>query len=232
MASSLTGVFLAPRRESDAEFTERRSRFIGSARIVTSAEEAAEKIKEFPDLFPKANHHCWAYRIGTGTVLEHCSDAGEPSGTAGRPILGAIKRHGLTNTLIVVTRYFGGVKLGVRGLIEAYGRAAELAAVEAGIVEMEFCNALSLRCGYSYSKTLMTTLRKWGFTDEHISAEYAADVGVHLEVPQSMRAKMEPLLLEMSQRSFLTKLKWDDTPLVRERWMHDGAPATASHSKK
>ena len=124
-------VFTAPRRDIDTEFTVKRSRFIGSVRTVLSAEEAAALIKDFPLLYPKANHHCWAYRVGIDSPLEHCSDAGEPAGTAGRPILGTIKRHLLDNTLIVVTRYFGGVKLGVRGLIEAYGTAAEMAAVEA-----------------------------------------------------------------------------------------------------
>ena len=109
MAEGQLSVFRAPRRDCDAEFTEKRSRFIGSVRIVLDADEAAETIKRFPELYPKANHHCWGYRIGGGAPLEHCSDAGEPAGTAGRPILGTIKRHELTNTLIVVTRYFGGI---------------------------------------------------------------------------------------------------------------------------
>ena len=160
MADDRITTFRAPRADCDAEFTEKRSRFIGSVRTVLSADEAAEIIKKFPEIYPKANHHCWAYRIGTGTALEHCSDAGEPSGTAGRPILGVIKRHELTNTLIVVTRYFGGIKLGVRGLIDAYKAAAELAVEQAGAVEMEFHNALLLRCGYDYSKTLDNGIRR------------------------------------------------------------------------
>lgn len=204
--------------ECDAELTEKRSRFIGSVRVVLSADEATELIKKFPELYPKANHHCWAYRIGTGAALEHCSDAGEPSGTAGRPILGAIKRHELTNTLVVVTRYFGGVKLGVRGLIEAYRAAAELAIERAGAVEMEFHNALAIRCGYDYSKTLETTLRKWGFADERIKTEYGEEVTVYLEVPLSMRGAIETPLDEMRARGFLALIEWSDAPLVREKW--------------
>ena len=218
MAVDRITTFRAPRTDCDAEFTEKRSRFIGSVRTVLSADEAAEIIKKFPEIYPKAHHHCWAYRIGTGTALEHCSDAGEPSGTAGRPILGVIKRHELTNTLIVVTRYFGGIKLGVRGLIDAYKAAAELAVEQAGAVEMEFHNALLLRCGYDYSKTLDTTLRKWGFTEERIKTEYGEDVAVRLEVPLSMRDAMEAPLAEMRARSFLTQCEWDETPLVREKW--------------
>ncbi|MCF0248546.1 MAG: hypothetical protein HUJ86_08055, partial [Synergistes sp.] len=114
-------------------------------------------------------------------------------------------------------RYFGGVKLGVRGLIDAYGRAADLAVEEAGTVEMEFCNSLLLRCGYDYSKTLSTTLRKWGFSDESVNTEYGADVTMRLEVPLSMRAEIEAPLCEMASRSFLSALEWDDTPLPRER---------------
>ena len=218
MAADRLSPFCAPRRDCDAELTEKRSRFIGSVRIVLDADEAAETIKKFPELYPKANHHCWAYRIGGGAALEHCSDAGEPAGTAGRPILGTIKRHELTNTLIVVTRYFGGIKLGVRGLIEAYKAAAELAVEQAGTVEMEFHNALLLRCGYDYSKTLSTTLRKWGFPEERVGVEYGADVAMRLEVPLSMRAEIELPLAEMAQRSFLTEMKWDESPLVRARW--------------
>ena len=129
--------FTAPKKECDVEMTVKRSRFIGSVRTVLSADEAAELIKSFPTLYPKANHHCWAYRVGIDSPLEHCSDAGEPAGTAGRPILGTLKRHMLENTLNGVTRYFGGIKLGVRGLIEAYGESAELAVAEAGTVEVQ-----------------------------------------------------------------------------------------------
>ena len=83
---------------------------------------------------------------------------------------------------------------------------------------MEFYNALLLRCGYDYSKTLDTTLRKWGFTEERIKTEYGEDVAVRLEVPFSMRAAMEAPLAEMRARSFLTLCEWNETPLVREKW--------------
>ena len=218
MAEDRITSFRAPRDGRDAELTEKRSRFIGSVRLALSPEAAAEEIKKISELYPKANHHCWGYAIGTNPPLEHYSDAGEPSGTAGRPILGAIKRHELTNTLVVVTRYFGGVKLGVRGLIEAYRAAAELAIERAGVVEMEFHNALTLRCGYDYAKTLETTLRKWGFSDNRVKTEYGEDVAFHLEVPLSMRASIEAPLGEMRARGFLSTLKWENAQLVREKW--------------
>lgn len=212
------GVFTAPAKEADTELVIKRSRFIGSVRTVLSAEEAAELIKEFPSLYPKANHHCWAYRVGTDSPLEHCSDAGEPAGTAGRPILGVIKRHMLDNTLIVVTRYFGGIKLGVRGLIDAYGESAEQAAAEAGAVTMEFHNALFLSCGYEYSKTLTTNLKKWGFPESRQNIVYEENVNISLEVPVSMREEISPALEEMSARGFIAEPIWRGEMLIREKW--------------
>ncbi|MCR4818403.1 MAG: YigZ family protein [Fretibacterium sp.] len=110
-----------------AEYEEKiqRSVFIGRAEPCHSEVEARELLNCVRAAHRDATHNCWAYRIsllGPESVTEYSSDDGEPSGTAGRPILGAIQRYnGLFNVLVVVTRYFGGVKLGVRGLIEAYG---------------------------------------------------------------------------------------------------------------
>ena len=215
-------IFSAPRRDADVELTVKRSRFIGSVRMALSADEAGAAIKAFPALYPKANHHCWAYRVGISSPLEHSSDAGEPAGTAGRPILGMIKRHCLDNTLVVVTRYFGGIKLGVRGLIDAYGEAAELAINEAGEVEMQYYNALSLACGYDYSKTLLTSLKKWGFGEGRADVSYGGEVEASLEVPLALRREISPQLEEMRARGLLTKLEWGEEPLVRERWPNKG----------
>lgn len=211
-------VFIAPARDTDVELTVRRSRFIASLRTALDADSAGLLLKTFPLLYPKANHHCWAYRVGLATPQEHCSDDGEPGGTAGRPILGAIKRHSLDNTLLVVTRYFGGVKLGVRGLIEAYGEAAELAIADAGTVEMELHNELVLTCGYDYAKTLSAALKKWGFTEKRQSVAYGERVETTLEVPCSISDAIEPRLEELLARGFLSGLVWGDDVLVRPRW--------------
>lgn len=211
-------VFTAPAKETDVELVVRRSRFIASLRVTLSADGAAALLKAFPALYPKANHYCWAYRVGMGTALEHCSDDGEPGGTAGRPILGVIKRHSLDNVLLVVTRYFGGIKLGTRGLIEAYGEAAELAVRSAGTVEMELHRRLNLACGYDYAKTLSSALKKWGFTEDRQSVGYGERVETTLEVPCSMRAVISPPLEEMQARGFLYKLEWGDEILIRPKW--------------
>ncbi|MFA5457394.1 MAG: YigZ family protein [Synergistaceae bacterium] len=209
--------FIAPAKEINVELTVKRSRFIGSVRIALDPDEASEKLKGFAEIFPKANHHCWAYRIGTENILEHCSDAGEPAGTAGRPILGMLKRHSLQNTLLVVTRYFGGIKLGVRGLIEAYGEAAELAVTEAGTVEMELNLQLDLSCSYEYSKTLSSSLKKWGFGEDRVSALYGENVEMKLYVPCSSKAEIAPSLEEMFLRGMLQKLEWGKSavPIAR-----------------
>ena len=209
--------FIAPAKEINVELTVKRSRFIGSVRIALDPDEASEKLKGFAEIFPKANHHCWAYRIGTENILEHCSDAGEPAGTAGRPILGMLKRHSLQNTLLVVTRYFGGIKLGVRGLIEAYGEAAELAVTEAGSVEMELNLLLDLSCSYEYSKTLSSSLKKWGFGEDRVSALYGENVEMKLYVPCSSKPEIAPSLEEMFLRGMLQKLEWGKSavPIAR-----------------
>lgn len=211
-------VFTAPAKDTDVELTVRRSRFIASLRTALDADSAGAQLKTFPMLYPKANHHCWAYRVGLAAPQEHCSDDGEPGGTAGRPIIGAIKRHSLDNTLLVVTRYFGGVKLGVRGLIEAYGEAAELAITDAGTIEMELNKGLVLTCGYDYAKTLSATLKKWGFTEARQSVVYGEQVEITLEVPLSISGAIAPQLEEMLAREFLSKLIWGGAVLVRPRW--------------
>lgn len=116
---------------SQGIYKEKMSKFISFAIPVSSADEAKARIKEIANRYHDARHCCWAYMIGTAREEFLSSDNGEPSGTAGRPILGQINSFGLTNIVIAVVRYFGGIKLGTSGLIEAYRQAAR-AAIEAG----------------------------------------------------------------------------------------------------
>jgi putative IMPACT (imprinted ancient) family translation regulator len=119
----------------------------------------------------------------------------------------------------VVTRYFGGIKLGVRGLIEAYGEAAELAVTEAGSVEMELNLLLDLSCSYEHSKTLSSSLKKWGFGEDRISALYGENVEMSLYVPSSLKPDIAPSLEEMFSRGMLQKLEWGNSavPMPRDK---------------
>lgn len=116
---------------SEAVYTEKRSKFLAFAEPVTTAAEAKEIVKRYAKEYFDARHVCWAYMLGAARIDFQSNDNGEPSGTAGKPILGQINSFGLTNLLIVVVRYFGGIKLGTSGLIVAYREAAK-GAIEAG----------------------------------------------------------------------------------------------------
>ena len=107
--------------QASYEMKIKKSRFIGQLQYVEDLESAREFIKEIKKLHKQANHNCSAYIIGD---TYFCSDDREPSGSAGRPILNMLRRYKMNNVVLVVTRYFGGVELGIRGLIEAYGETA------------------------------------------------------------------------------------------------------------
>jgi uncharacterized YigZ family protein len=121
-------------REARAELKVKGSRFIGEAYLAGDEAEALVKLETVRKREHAATHHCFAWQIGLeGLTTFKYSDAGEPSGTAGRPIYDVIEGAGLTNTMIVVTRYFGGTKLGTGGLVHAYGNAAQAALKSAGV---------------------------------------------------------------------------------------------------
>jgi len=122
--STMSDSFLTIRHPACTELRVLGSRFIARALPVAAREEAQEALERIRAEMHDATHHCFAYRVGTSGSQERFSDAGEPSGTAGRPIMTAVHRAGLTNILVVVTRYFGGTKLGTGRLARAYTEAA------------------------------------------------------------------------------------------------------------
>jgi len=120
---------------AEASLRERSSRFLAYAYPVCSEEEIRERLDALRKRYYDATHHCYAWRLGPRGGRFRSNDDGEPSGTAGRPILGQMLSHGITECLIVVVRYFGGTKLGVPGLIAAYKEAAAAVIAAAGITE-------------------------------------------------------------------------------------------------
>ena len=134
--------------EGSDEFEEKRSLFICHGKHVTSEEEAMEFIKAKKKEYSDATHNCWAYLLKGGIVARY-SDDGEPQGTAGVPMLETIRKSGVCDAVVVVTRYFGGILLGAGGLVRAYSHGAKVALDAAEIVTYEKYTELSLTCSYS-----------------------------------------------------------------------------------
>ena len=138
---------------------EKMSRFLSFAIQIDSTDQAAVKIKEYQNKYHDSRHVCWAYMIGPGRKTWQINDNGEPSGTAGKPILGQINSKGLTNVLVIVVRYFGGIKLGTSGLIAAYREAARLALEDAGIVECHKMNQFRIVFAYEDMNGIMKIIK-------------------------------------------------------------------------
>lgn len=151
-------------KESLAEFKDRGSRFLAFAFPVNSIEDFKQRLKELKEEHPKAVHHCFAYRIGTGGTVFRSNDDGEPSGTAGRPILGQIDSKELTNIGIVVVRYFGGILLGVPGLINAYKMAAAMALQTIPAIQKAIETNYRIQFDYTVMNEVMTLVKKYNCT--------------------------------------------------------------------
>lgn len=147
---------------TEAEITEKKSRFIATVLHIESEEEATAILADFRKRYWDARHNCYAYVLGKKSELERFSDDGEPSGTAGRPILEVIKGRGLTNTMIIVTRYFGGVLLGTGGLVRAYtdssALAVDTAKEEGRLVNMRLLLKADIKADYTLSGKVQYSL--------------------------------------------------------------------------
>ena len=168
-------IYTTVKHDGEAEFEEKRSVFIGYAKRVTTAEDAADFIKAIKKKHPDARHNCSAYLLRGGTVARY-SDDGEPQGTAGMPILETIRKSGAEDVCIVVTRYFGGILLGAGGLTRAYAHAAAIALGAAEIVTYEEYHEYRLVCSYSEYQRYIALLGNTGaIVDDKV---YDADVTV------------------------------------------------------
>lgn len=135
------------------------SRFLAFAIHVESAEQAKEEVKRFQNEYHDSRHVCWAYMLGPERKEWQLNDNGEPSGTAGKPILGQINSFELTNVVVIVVRYFGGIKLGTSGLIAAYREAARLALEDAGRMECRQMVRFSIQFGYESADAVMKIIK-------------------------------------------------------------------------
>ena len=148
-------------QNSTFEVTEKKSRFIAYVLYVENKEEAENRIKEFKKKFHDARHNCSAYRvISSGTIYEKSSDDGEPSGTAGAPMLNILQKNNLCNVLVVVTRYFGGILLGTGGLVRCYSDATIGAIKKAKKDIIEEGQEFQVEVSYNYLETFKYYCRK------------------------------------------------------------------------
>ena len=148
-------------KEAVAEFKDRGSKFIGYACPIKNVEEFKDRLNEIKKEHPKATHHCFAYRLGLDGNAFRVSDDGEPSGSAGRPILGQIDSKGLVNTLVVVVRYFGGTLLGVPGLINAYKSTAALALQMTPLAQKQVEKEYIIQFDYTQVGEIMAVVKQY-----------------------------------------------------------------------
>ena len=151
--------FLTIPKTGEGIYREKMSRFLAFALPVSSVDDARECIALYANEYHDARHVCWAYMIGADRLTFLSSDNGEPSGTAGKPILGQINSLGLTNVVVIVVRYFGGIKLGTSGLIVAYREAARMALDDAGVVEGREMTTLSVTFPYLAMNDVMRVVK-------------------------------------------------------------------------
>lgn len=153
--------YITIEKPSNAEFKDRGSKFIAFAFPVETADDFKKELQLLKKEHPKAVHHCFAYRIGTDGNNFRSSDDGEPSGTAGKPILGQIHSKGITNTAIIVVRYWGSTMLGVPGLINAYKTAASLALQVTPVVERQIEVSYNIEFDYTLMNEVMMIMKQF-----------------------------------------------------------------------
>lgn len=171
-----------------AEIEEKRSRFIANIFYVENTTEAEEKIKQMKKKYYDARHNCYAYIINDKVVIKKSSDDGEPSGTAGSPILNVLEKNNLCNVLVVVTRYFGGILLGAGGLVRAYTQATIESVKEANIVKQELGFVLELEVSYQELDKVKYYLNKQNI--KILNFEYKENVKCEIEVSKEEKNKI------------------------------------------
>ncbi len=163
------------------EYTEKKSRFIGEIRAVRTPDEATAFLRETRKLHNDARHHCMAYILGANSGTKHSSDDGEPSGTAGRPILSVLEGAKITDAALIVTRYFGGTLLGTGGLVRAYTAAAKAAVEDSRILRPVPGMTAEIEIDYAGWPAAESFFRKEGVSV--IGTEYAETVRVTIAYP-------------------------------------------------
>jgi len=189
--------FFSVNERRSADIKIKRSTFIAHLQYVDTMQDAKKLISDISLERKTANHNCWAYIVGQKGQTYHSSDAGEPSGTAGQPMLNMLKKHNMTNIVAVVTRYFGGVKLGIRGLIEAYGQAVEIAIESEPLKILVTYQNYSITTSYDFAETLKHRIKKMKAEIDNI--EYTEYVSMNIRIEDFEKKELDIFLTELAK---------------------------------
>lgn len=186
---------------SEGTYSEKRSKFLAFAIPVTTVEEVKQYVAEYQKKYYDARHCCYAYMLGHERLDFRANDNGEPSGTAGKPILGQINSNELTNILIIVVRYFGGIKLGTSGLIVAYKAAAAEAIAAAEIIEKTVDEEVTFMFEYPFMNDVMRIVKEE--QPDIISQGYDTDCSMTLRIRKDSMPKLRARLEKVETLSFV-----------------------------
>jgi len=187
--------FLTIEAVAQGYYTEKRSRFISYVIPISSVEDVKPILVEYRNKYHDARHVCWAYMLGAERNVFRCNDDGEPSSTAGKPILGQINSNNLTNVLLLVVRYFGGIELGTSGLIVAYRTAAASAIEAAKIVERTIDEQIMVRFEYLFLNGIMHVIKE--MNPEIISQKFDMDCSMTLRIRKKNAEQLRSKLLKV-----------------------------------
>ena len=206
------------RQEGRDEYVVSRSRFIGWSKPISAEEEALAFIEQIRKMHRDASHNVWAYAFGSDR--ERFSDDGEPQGTAGIPVLEVIRKEALHNVAVVVTRYFGGVKLGASGLVRAYTHSAK-AALDAGVlIERRPFLSFQILADYAFAEKLRRAFPRQGYTLQN--TEYRDQVSLTVLIPPGEELALRALAAEVTAGQAQV-LQGPDA--FQDFLLHDGADA-------
>ena len=185
--------YLTVKQSGEAEIIIKRSRFIATVKPVKTEEEALSFLSELKQKYWDARHNVYAYILRENNIMRY-SDDGEPAGTGGVPVLDMLKKEGLTDVIVVVTRYFGGILLGTGGLVHAYSSSARAGVDDAVRLEMVKCRSLNIVCDYTLWGKVQNELMS--FSLKMLPPEYTDIVSVMVFVPVEDANRLEKKLIE------------------------------------
>ncbi len=178
-----------------AELVEKRSRFISTVKPAATEAEAVEFINELKQKYWDATHNVYAYIIEENNIMRY-SDDGEPSGTAGMPVLDILKKEGLTNLVVVVTRYFGGILLGTGGLVHTYSRSAKQGVLAAQMIDMLLCRELRIKCDYTLLGKIQNEIHNRDIIEGEVT--YTDNVEISLFIPVGNFERFKADMVELT----------------------------------